>query len=185
MIVEFLNARVRGIGRIESALFVDADAQRPGKMPLSGAAPGLEKCSIGKEDMDAALLRVSDINGAAGIHRDSRGVAHTRVLERKQGSAIRFKFVDKIGGRVGEENIAQRIGREGHWRVEFAGAFAFISPGAEEFKGRRRLRFRRRVRAISARNEEKYARRARPREVSIASDRNFIRHAAKLQLEIV
>jgi len=156
VIVELHDARVRGIGRIDSALFIDANSQRAGKMPLGGGAPGLEESSIGEEDEDAALLRVGDVNCAAGIHRDPGGVAHTGVLKGKQGSSSRFKFVDKAGGRVGEKNVAQRIGREGHWRVEFARAIAFVSPGAEEFKRRRGLRFRSGIRAISARNEEKY-----------------------------
>src|ERR1700674_356502 len=125
-------------------------------MPLGGAPPGLKKRSIGEKEMDAPPLGVSDINGAAGVHRDPRRVAHTRVLKRKQGSATRFKFVNEARARVGKENVALRIGCECHWLIELARAIAFISPSAEEFKRRRRLRFRRRIRAISARNEEKY-----------------------------
>jgi len=41
-------------------------------------------------------------------------------------------------------------------RVELARALAFVSPRAEELKRRRRLWFRRRIRAISASNEGKY-----------------------------
>src|ERR1700688_3455878 len=156
MTVELHDARVRGIGHIENALFVDADAQRAGKMPLGGAPPGLEKCSIGEKDVDAALLRVGAIYVADGVHRDTRCVAHARVLEGKQGSATRFKFVDEAGARVRKENVAQQIDREGHRRVEFARALAFISPSAEELKRWWRLRFRRRIRAISASNEKKY-----------------------------
>ncbi len=43
VIVELQDARIRGIGHIDRALLIDANAQRAGKMPLGGAPPGLEE----------------------------------------------------------------------------------------------------------------------------------------------
>ncbi len=185
MVAELQDARVRGIGRIENALFVQTKAQHAGKMTLSGAPPGLEKGSVREKDEDVALLRVSHINGAAGVHRDPRRTMQAWILERKQGSAIRFKFVDKSGARVREENAAPRIRRKRHRGVEFARALAWISPGAEEFKRRGRLRFRSRIRAISARNEEKYGNQRGLRKSPMHRIGIYIRHAANLRSEIV
>jgi len=174
-----------GIGHIEIPLLVGADAQRPDKFPLGGAPPGLEKCSIGEKDMDVPSLRVSDIDGAAGVHRDPRRTAHTRVLKGKQGGAFGFKFVDKAPARVGEENVAERIGREGHRRVEFARALAFFSPSAEEFKRWRGLRLRRGIHAISAGNEEEHRSK---RGLSKSPSQRIgihLRHAAKVRPVVV
>jgi hypothetical protein len=156
MFAELQDSCVGGVRIIEVALLVDPETQSAGEMPLWGKPPGLEKCSIREKYVDAASLRVSDINGAPGIHCDPRGVAHPRVLKGKQRSAFGFKFVDKTGGRVSKEYVAQTIGSESHWLIELARAIALISPSAEEFKRRGWLRFRRRIRAVSTGNEEKY-----------------------------
>ena len=154
MFAELQDACVCGVGIIEIALLVNAETQSAGKIPLGREPPGLEKCSIREKYVDAASLRVSDINGAPGVHRDPRGVAHPRVLKGKQRSAFGFKFVDKSGGRVSKEYVAKRIGSESHGLIELARAIALISPSTEEFKRRRWLRFRRWIRAVSAGNEE-------------------------------
>ena len=52
--VEFLDARIRGIGHIEGSLFISAESERAGKMPLRGSPPGLKKRSVGKKDVDIA-----------------------------------------------------------------------------------------------------------------------------------
>ena len=107
MIVELQDAGVRGIGRIEGAFFVDAEAERAGKVSLGSGPPGLEKCSVGEKDVDASLLRVCDINRATRIDRDPCRVTHPRIFEGLQGNPTRFKLVDEAGGRVWEENVAQ------------------------------------------------------------------------------
>jgi hypothetical protein len=125
-------------------------------MPLGCAPQCAEEGSIWEKNQDAASLRVSEIDGAARVHGDPRRVAHTRIFKRLQRSASRFKFVDKSGGWVSKEDVAQRIARESYWPVELARAIAFVSPGAEELKRWRRLRFRRWLRASFARNKKKY-----------------------------
>jgi hypothetical protein len=153
-------------------------------MTLGGAPPGLEKCSVGKKDMDVASLSVSDINGAAGVYRDPRRLAHACVLEGLQGCAARFKFVDEAGSGVSKENVAQRIDGECHRLVELPRAVALISPGAEEFKRRGRLRFGRGIRAISTRNEEKYSGKRGLRKSPSHRIGIWFRHAANLRPEI-
>jgi hypothetical protein len=134
--------------------------------------------------MDAASLRIRNINGASGIHRNSRCVAHTRVFKGLQWSAARFKFVDKTGAGVGKENVPKRICRECHGGVKLAGALAFISPGAEELERRRRLRFRRRICAVSAGNEEKNAGKGGLRKYPSHWTGICLRHAANVSSEI-
>ena len=185
MFAELQDACVCGVGIIEIALFVDAETQSTRKMPLGREPPGLEKCSIRKKYVDAASFRVSDIDGAAGVHRDPRGVAHPRVLKGKQRSAFGFKFVDKAGGRISKENVSQRIGSESHWLIQLARAIALISPSTEELKGRRWRRFRRRIRAVSAGNEEKYRCKCSLRESPSHRIRIYLRHAANLRTKIV
>jgi hypothetical protein len=154
-------------------------------MSLRRAPQGPKECPIWEKNEDAALLSVSDINGAAGVDRDPRRVAHASVLKGLQGSATRFKFVDKAGAGVGEENAAERIGSERHRLVEFARTFAFISPSAEELKRRRRLWLRRRIRAIPARNEKKYRGKRGLRKSPSHRIGIYGRHAANLRSEIV
>src|SRR5271169_4287752 len=153
-------------------------------MPLGCTPPGLQKCSIGKKDVDTASLRVRDINGAAGVHSDPRRAVQTRVFKGLQRSAARFKFVDEAGDRVGKENVAQRISREGDRRVEFAGAVALISPSAEELKRWRRLRLRRRIHSIAARNEKKYGYQRGLRKSPSHRIGICIRHAPNLHSEV-
>lgn len=153
-VVELQDARMRRIGDIQRALLIGGYAQRAGKMALRGGPPGLKKRPIGEKDVNVAPLSVSQINGAARVHRDPRRAADTRVLKGLQGNAARFKFVDKAA-RVGKENIAKGICCESHRRVQFARALAFISPGAQELKWRRRLRLRRRTYTVSTGNKEK------------------------------
>ena len=122
-------------------------------MPLRCAPQCAEEGSIWEKNQHTASLRVSKIDSAAGVHGDARCVAHTRVFKGLQGSASRFKFVDKAGGWVSKEDVTQRIAGESYWPIELARAIAFVSPGAEELKRWRRLRFRRRLRASFARNK--------------------------------
>jgi len=184
-IVVFQNARMRGIGHVKSALLVCADTQRAGKMALHRAMPGLQERSVREEDENVAALRVSDIDGAAGVHSDPRRVAHTRVLKGKQGSTVRLKFVDEVRARIHEKDVIQRIGREGHRRIEFTWALSFVAPGAEKFKWRRSLRLRRGIHAVTARNQEKYGHKRSVREVPSHRNGNCIRHAANLRAKIV
>src|SRR5258708_6984344 len=141
-------------GNVKIASVIDSDSKDARKIPLGCAPQGAEEGSIRKKNQDAAPLCVSDIDGAAGVHRDPRRMAYTRVLKGLERSASRFKFVDKAGGRVSKENVAERITRESYWPIELAGAIAFVSPRAEELERWRGLRFRRRLRASFARNKK-------------------------------
>jgi hypothetical protein len=155
VIVELQDARVRRIGRVKSARFVDAEAHCARIVPLDRDPPRLKKRSIGEKDVDAAPLSIGEINGAASIYRDTCGVAHALILKGLQGCALGFKFVDESSSRVSEENIAERIGCERNRVIQLARAWALFSPGIEEFEGGRRLRFGRGCGAISAGSEKK------------------------------
>src|SRR5579872_1504683 len=99
-------------------------------MALRVAAPGLKKGSVGEKNVDRALLSIVDINRSAGVHRDAGGVAQARVFKGKERSALGLKFVNKSGGWVGKEKIAQRVNREGNWAVELSRAVALVAPRA-------------------------------------------------------
>src|SRR5580692_8969737 len=146
-------------------------------MALRRRVPRLKKGSVGEVDEDASLLCVRYVDGAAGIHGDPRGAAHGGLLKRKQRRAVRLKLVNEAGARVRKEHVAQRIGGKRDRRVKLARAVALHSPGAEEFKRRRRRGLWRGVHAISAGAEEKGGRKRDLRELRSRLFKIFLRHA--------
>ena len=94
--------------------------------------------------------------------------------------------MNESGAWIGKVKRVQRIARKGNWRVELARAFAFISPGAEELKRRRRrLRFWRGSRAISARSEEEYGEQRGVQKSPSQWFGIYFCHSANLRSEIV
>lgn len=149
-------------------------------MPLRGAAQSAKECSVGKEYKYIAAFRVVQINRAAAIHGDARGVAHASVLKRKQGSSPGLEFIDEAGFRVGNENATQAVRGEGHGRIKLSRTSAFISPCAEEFKGRRCRRFWSRFSALAAGSQEQDRGHERQQEFPSNKKGIRLRHAQDL-----
>ena len=110
MIIKLLDARIGKVWRVDRSDFIDTNTHGSGEIALRCDVPGLKKSSVREENVNVSERRINYVNGAARVDGNPGSVAQARIFKREQRSALRFKLVDVIDGRIDKKDIAQRIG---------------------------------------------------------------------------